>query len=79
MRHGGGQQTTIEITSPSGLANFSLVGLTDGQPLKRLENEQRTWSGQLPETQDYRLTVAAPGDAGPTDYSLTVTILPLTN
>jgi len=48
-------------------------GVSDGQPLKRLENEDRRWTGTLPATQDYLITVATP--SGTSAYTLVVTIV----
>lgn len=70
----GGQTARVEVESSDGSANFSLSGLEDGQPYKRLVNEDRTWEGLLLLTQDYRLTVTTLQD---TLYSLTLTIEPL--
>lgn len=70
----GGQMARVEVESTSGSANFSLSGLDDGQPYKRLVNEDRTWEGVLPLTQDYRLAVTTLED---TIYSLTLAIEPL--
>lgn len=61
-----GQRTTIEIVSEFNQANFSLSGMSDGQPYKRVEDELRSWSADLPATQDYLLTVAVPADAATT-------------
>lgn len=72
-----GQQVTIEIVSESNRAGFAVSGTSDGQPYKRLEDEQRIWSAELPQTQDYLLAVAAPVDAPPTGYRVFVTIEPL--
>jgi hypothetical protein len=72
-----GQRTTIEIVSEFNRANFGLSGVSDGQPYKRVENEERVWSTVLPQTQDYLLTVAAPADAPTTGYRLFLTIEPL--
>jgi flagellar basal body rod protein FlgC len=69
-----GQSATLEITSESSAANFSFSGMTDGQPYKRLENEDRSWQGVLPLTQDYLLTVASLDE---TDYALSLVIEPL--
>ena len=69
-----GQHAHIEIVSPNNVANFSLVGLSDGQPYKRLENENRFWDGTLPESQDYRIRVHTLEEA---DFTLIVTIDPL--
>ena len=55
-------------------ANFSRVGLEDGQPYKRLENEDRFWAGILPLTGDYRISVAIP--CRPSQLHLTLAIDP---
>ena len=68
-----GQEVAIKLSSPDGLANFELSGLNDGQPYKRLVNEDRQWTGIAPLTQDYRLDVATAQETSP--YLLTVTIL----
>lgn len=70
----GGQWTHLEIVSDNNVANFSLVGVSDGQPYKRLVNEDRFWDGALPLTQDYRIGVHALTD---TDFSLFLSITPL--
>jgi hypothetical protein len=72
-----GQRITIEIVSEFNRGNFGLSGVSDGQPYKRVENEERVWSAVLPETQDYLLTVAAPADALTTGYRVFLTIEPL--
>jgi hypothetical protein len=72
-----GKRATIEIVSEFNRGNFGLNGVNDGQPYKRVENEDRVWSGMLPQTQDYMLTVAAPADAPTTGYRLFLTIEPL--
>ncbi len=69
-----GQHAHIEIVSLNNVANFSLVGLTDGQPYKRLENENRFWDGILRESQDYRIRVKSLEEA---DFTLILTIDPL--
>ena len=67
-----GQRLSIVIHSDTGQANFGVSGLEDGQPYKRVENESRDWWIILPETQDYRLTIAA---AGPVHYQLNLEIV----
>ena len=67
------QRMTVQISSADHSANFAILGVTDSQPLKRFENEDRTWTGYLPTTQDYILQVAVP--SGSANYSLTVTIV----
>lgn len=68
-----GQQMTVEIISNGNKANFAVQGVTDGQPLKRLENEDRKWTGKLPANQDYLVTVASPG--GASTYTLVITVV----
>lgn len=63
VRAVAGQTLYIAITSPDDAVNFALQGVTDGLPLKRLENQERSWSGALPLTQDYLITVATSGAA----------------
>lgn len=72
-----GQRATIEIVSEENRASFAVSGMGDGQPYKRLEDELRSWSIELPATQDYLLTVAAPADAPTTGYRIFLTIEPL--
>ena len=72
-----GQRATIEIVAEFNQANFALSGMSDGQPYKRVEDELRSWSAELPTTQDYLLTVAAPADASTTGYRIFLTIEPL--
>lgn len=72
-----GQRVIMEMVSESNRGNFAVSGVADGQPYKRLEDEQPSWSIVLPTTQDYLLTVAAPADAPTTGYRLTLTIEPL--
>ncbi|MCB0063941.1 MAG: LysM peptidoglycan-binding domain-containing protein, partial [Caldilineaceae bacterium] len=71
-----GQEITASIDSDGDLANF-LVRAADstvngGVPLKRLENEDRTWWLALPVTGDYIICVATP--EGAALYTLTVSI-----
>jgi len=68
-----GQRITVVVSSNSNTVGFSLVGVTDGQPYKRLENESRTFETILPLTQDYLISVAIPG--GNDNYTLTVAII----
>ena len=70
------QWAHVELTSHNNVANFSLVGVDDGQPLKRLENEHRFWDGSFPLAQDYTIRVHTLTE---TDYTLIVTIDPLTD
>ncbi len=68
-----GQQMTVEVISKDSKVNFAVQGVSDGQPLKRLENESRKWTGSLPADQDYLITVAVP--SGSLAYTLVVTIV----
>lgn len=69
-----GQQMTVQITSTGQKANFAITS-PDGQPLKRVENEDRVWTGVLPRNGDYLICTATP--SGTVSYNLAVTILPL--
>jgi hypothetical protein len=73
LRALAGQQMTVQINSAGNQANFAITGVSDGQPYKRLVNEDRTFTFTLPRTQDYRITVGVPG--GSANYSLTVTVV----
>lgn len=68
-----GQRVVIDLNSAS-QANFALSGLDDGQPYKRVVNEDRTWQGILPHSQDYMLTIVSAAEAA--DYELLVASLP---
>ena len=50
-----------------------MTGVSDGQPLKRLENRDTVWRGTLPSTQDYLLQVATPKTAA-VSYELYVEV-----
>jgi hypothetical protein len=63
----------IDLNSTSQV-NFALVGVDDGQPYKRIVNEDRTWEGILPRTQEYMLTVVSAEEAA--DYELLVGLVP---
>lgn len=71
-----GQQMTVQVTSASQAVNFLVTSLRNGQPLKRLENEDRAWTGLLPATGDYLICVTTVM-AAPVRYNLTVSIPPL--
>ncbi|RIK43565.1 MAG: hypothetical protein DCC55_05295 [Chloroflexi bacterium] len=73
LRALAGQEMTVQISSPGNLANFAITGASDGQPYKRLVNEERYYSFRLPITQDYLITVASV--AGVVDFILTVTVV----
>ncbi len=70
----GGQALVITIVSANEVANFAITGVSDGQPYKRLVNEDRYFTMVLPATQDYLIDVATPG--GTANYILSVAIAP---
>ena len=74
LRARAGQVMTIAIVSPHNTANFSIQGVTDLVPYKRIEFEDRHFSFDLTMTQDYLVTVAVP--AGTHSYILSVAISP---
>ncbi len=76
LRALAGQQLIVRITSPANATNFAVAGVTDGQPYKRVENEDRCWSGMLATSQDYRISVAVLPEAGSSTYALSVIVLP---
>lgn len=66
----------ITLTTTNELANFDLVGQSDGTPYKRAIYLPASWEGLLPLTQDYLINVSAP--ANTTDsYTLIVAVDPL--
>lgn len=69
-----GQHMTVSVTSAAQVANFSLASARGDAPLKRLENEDRTWTATLPMTGDYVICVAVP--AGRHSFDLSVSIPP---
>ncbi|MCA9929120.1 MAG: hypothetical protein KC419_11600, partial [Anaerolineales bacterium] len=70
------QRMHVEIVSPNNVANFAVEGTSDGQPYKRLVNENRFWDGTLPLAQDYLIRVTTLEAA---DFTLILTIDPLEN
>lgn len=75
LRALAGQVMTVAVVSANNVANFSIQGVTDGIPYKRLENEDRSFTFTLPSTQDYLIKVATPG--GSASYALSIAISPL--
>lgn len=68
-----GQNMRIEITTGNGSTNFTLAGLSDGQPYKRIEFPETVIEMDSPISQDYEITVRSRfGD----DYLLSVTLDP---
>ena len=62
---------TVQVTSSGQAANF-LITSPDGQTLKRLEKEDRWWTGRLPTTGDYLICLGTA--SGATSYNLSVAI-----
>ncbi len=75
LRAQAGQTMRVELVSDYGIANFSVQGVSDGQPLKRLENSDTVWTGTLPATQDYLIQIATL-EGSTTNYSLYVEVMP---
>jgi len=73
LRAFGNQQMTISLVSPNDVANFSVVGASYSEPLKTLDDESHTWTGVLPATQDYLISIYVA--EGSTSFTLTVTII----
>lgn len=67
-----GQNMSVELLSNNNVANFSVTGMSDGQPYKRLVNEDRLWQHILTISQDHLLTLHS---LAATDYMLTLTII----
>lgn len=67
------QRMHVQITSPGDVANFAVSGVSDNQPLKRFENEDRVWTGMLPANQDYLISVIIADGSAP--FTLTVIIV----
>ncbi len=75
LRALAGQVMTVAIVSPKNVANFAVTGVSDGQPYKRLENEDRFFTFLLSSTQDYLIAVAVP--SGTAQYALSIAVSPL--
>jgi hypothetical protein len=72
----GGQTMRVSLTSANPTANFSIVGVTDGQPYKRVEVGEPWFTLVLPSTQDYRITARVASGAGTATYVLAIAITP---
>ncbi|MEZ4730523.1 MAG: hypothetical protein R3E79_25645 [Caldilineaceae bacterium] len=72
VRATAGQTLTVDLLSAEAGITFAVQGVTDGLPLKRLENGGEHWGAQVLLTQDYLITIAAPGE--PVDYTLQVAL-----
>lgn len=72
VRATAGQTLTVDLLPAEMGVTFAVQGVTDGLPLKRLETGAAHWTAQAPLTQDYLITVVAPGE--PVDYTLQVAL-----
>jgi hypothetical protein len=68
-----GQTMTVTIVSPSNLVLLEICGIDDGQPLVRVPMGQTTWSGILPNTQDYDIKAVSVTDVA-TLYEVEFTV-----
>lgn len=71
-----GQPMRVALVSANPSANFSVVGVQDGQPYKRVEVGEPWFYLVLPSTQDYRIDVRVASGAGTATYILSVAIAP---
>ena len=74
LRALGTQTMNVKISSPNGDVYLGVFG-AGGQELLNSSTQNTLWSGTLPTTQDYYLSVTA--GAGRSSYTLTVEIPPL--
>ncbi len=72
VKAGGGQTMLVTVFSPGNNVYLGVVGLTDGIPLLRTVAGQSQFTGNLPLTQDYRLTLISPNQKS--NYTLQVII-----
>jgi len=68
------QTMSLKVSTPNADVYLGVVG-ADGQVLLSNVSQDTVWSGKLPSTQDYYISLIATG--GATSYSLTVDIPPL--
>jgi uncharacterized protein YraI len=71
-----GQTMTVEVTASPGQALLSISG-ANGEVYKSSGAGSSRWSGVLPLTQDYFITISAAGSNPVTHYTLQVVISPL--
>jgi len=68
-----GQTVSLQVTSTDGLANFSLIGMTEGQIYKPLTSEDRKFIFTSSVDQDYEIAVSR--SEGDSTYGLYVRLL----
>ena len=71
-RAGGGQTMLVSVFSTGENVYLGIVGLSDGVPLMRSSAAGTTFTGVLPATQDYRITLFSPHQKS--SYALQVII-----
>jgi hypothetical protein len=71
LRIFGGQMLTVNLAPKYGIARFSVVGANGAQ----LISGTTFWSGVVPQTQDYYITIDAYNNTAP-QYAMTVTAPP---
>jgi hypothetical protein len=64
-----GQSMTVTILSAGNLVLVEIYGIDDGQPLVRVPMGQTTWTGVLPNTQDYDIKAVSVTDVA-TAYTI---------
>jgi peptidoglycan/xylan/chitin deacetylase (PgdA/CDA1 family) len=72
LRGLAGQILTFNLSSPHDTVLLSIVGEEYGEVLSSVEDERTSWSGELPNTQDYSVRAVSVG--GDTDYKFTLDI-----
>lgn len=71
FRAAAGQLATVRLSSAGDRASFVVTGVGDGLFHKAPNDPARTWTAELPLTQDYLLVIAATAD---TSYTLELTV-----
>jgi hypothetical protein len=72
LRAQKGQKMTVTIQSPRNDVLLEIHGFVDGQPLVRVPMGATTWTGILPDTQDYSIKAVLMG--GPASYKMEITV-----
>lgn len=66
----------VAVVSANPDANFSIVGVSDGQPYKRVEVGEPWFYLVLPSSQDYQINVRVASGSGTASYVLAIAIAP---
>lgn len=78
VRAQAGQTLKVVLTSVQPTTSFSVVGVSGGQTLKGLGDGGNSWSGVLPQTQDYLIEIVTL-EYSSTAYTLYVEVPPATS